>query len=122
MLSALSLIKNFKKIVFFLMSNCHLNSRLPGENEIGMVAWKVTLKTPEIPAGRDIILIANDMTFKIGSFGPLEDMLFKRASELSRKLGIPRVYISANSGARLGVAEELKHLFKVFFFCLILFQ
>lgn len=45
--------------------------------QIGMVAWKITLKTPEFPAGRDIILIANDMTFKIGSFGPLEDMLFK---------------------------------------------
>ncbi|XP_035827708.1 acetyl-CoA carboxylase isoform X2 [Aplysia californica] len=98
-----------------LGSHGHLctQNRLPGENEIGMVAWKVTLKTPEFPAGRDIILIANDMTHKIGSFGPQEDLLFKRASELSRKLGIPRVYISANSGARLGVAEEIKHLFRV---------
>ncbi|XP_059157454.1 acetyl-CoA carboxylase-like isoform X2 [Physella acuta] len=91
---------------------CTMN-RLPGENEIGMVAWKLTIKTPEIPTGRDIILIANDMTFKIGSFGPQEDLLFKKASELSRKLGIPRVYISANSGARIGMAEELKHLFRV---------
>ncbi|BFZ10005.1 hypothetical protein BsWGS_13044 [Bradybaena similaris] len=91
---------------------CTMN-RLPGENEIGMVAWKVILKTPEFPAGREIILIANDMTFKIGSFGPSEDMLFKKASELSRKLGVPRVYISANSGARIGMAEELKHLFRV---------
>ena len=37
----------------------------------------MTFKTPECPTGRDIILIANDMTFKIGSFGPQEDMLFK---------------------------------------------
>ncbi|XP_055889242.1 acetyl-CoA carboxylase-like isoform X3 [Biomphalaria glabrata] len=101
-----------------LDSHNHLctQNRLPGENEIGMVAWKMTIKTPEFPEGRDLILIANDMTFKIGSFGPLEDLLFKKASELSRKLGIPRVYISANSGARIGMAEELKHLFRVAWF------
>ncbi|KAK3798057.1 hypothetical protein RRG08_034617 [Elysia crispata] len=98
-----------------LDSHNHLctQNRLPGENEIGMVAWKMTLKTPECPTGRDIILIANDMTFKIGSFGPQEDMLFKKASEQARKLGLPRIYISANSGARLGVADELKHMFRV---------
>jgi len=42
-----------------------------------MVAWKMTLKTPEFPAGRDIIVIANDITFKIGSFGPREDILYQ---------------------------------------------
>ena len=45
--------------------------------QIGMVAWYMTLKTPEYPSGRDIIIIANDITFKIGSFGPQEDLLFK---------------------------------------------
>lgn len=25
--------------------------RLPGENDVGMVAWKVTLNTPEYPSG-----------------------------------------------------------------------
>ena len=42
-----------------------------------MVAWKMTLKTPEFPNGRDIIVIANDITFKIGSFGPREDILYQ---------------------------------------------
>lgn len=42
-----------------------------------MVAWKMTLRTPEYPAGREIIVIANDITFKIGSFGPREDMLYQ---------------------------------------------
>ncbi|XP_064627568.1 acetyl-CoA carboxylase-like isoform X4 [Lineus longissimus] len=88
-------------------------TRLQGENDIGMVAWKMTLKTPEVPEGREIIVIANDMTFQIGSFGPQEDLIYMRASELARQLGIPRIYISANSGARIGVAEEIKHLFKV---------
>ncbi|KAH8030328.1 hypothetical protein HPB51_006760 [Rhipicephalus microplus] len=33
--------------------------RLPGENDVGMVAWRMTLVTPEYPEGRDIIVIAN---------------------------------------------------------------
>ena len=37
----------------------------------------MTLMTPEYPNGRDIIVIANDITFKIGSFGMQEDLLFK---------------------------------------------
>uniref|UniRef100_A0A8B9TM55 acetyl-CoA carboxylase n=1 Tax=Anas platyrhynchos TaxID=8839 RepID=A0A8B9TM55_ANAPL len=90
----------------------HMN-RLPGGNEIGMVAWKMTLKTPEYPEGRDIIVIGNDITYRIGSFGPQEDMLFLRASELARSHGIPRIYVAANSGARIGLAEEIRHMFHV---------
>ena len=32
-----------------------------------MLAWKVTMYTPEYPKGRDIILIANDITFANGA-------------------------------------------------------
>ncbi|KAF4789729.1 hypothetical protein TURU_147692 [Turdus rufiventris] len=81
--------------------------------QIGMVAWKMTLKTPEYPEGRDIIVIGNDITYKIGSFGPQEDVLFLRASELARAQGIPRIYVAANSGARIGLAEEIRHMFHV---------
>ncbi|XP_019903759.3 acetyl-CoA carboxylase 1 isoform X2 [Esox lucius] len=88
-------------------------NRLPGGNEIGMVAWRMTLRTPEYPGGREIILISNDITHKIGSFGPQEDLLFLQASEMSRESGIPRIYISANSGARIGLAEEIRHMFHV---------
>ena len=88
-------------------------NRIPGENEIGMVAWKIRFVSPEYQNGRDMIVIANDITSKIGSFGTEEDELFKQASELSRKLGIPRIFLSANSGARIGLAEELKQLFRV---------
>ncbi|XP_054956981.1 acetyl-CoA carboxylase 1 isoform X7 [Pan paniscus] len=90
----------------------HMN-RLPGGNEIGMVAWKMTFKSPEYPEGRDIIVIGNDITYRIGSFGPQEDLLFLRASELARAEGIPRIYVSANSGARIGLAEEIRHMFHV---------
>uniref|UniRef100_A0A8C9YX11 acetyl-CoA carboxylase n=1 Tax=Sander lucioperca TaxID=283035 RepID=A0A8C9YX11_SANLU len=88
-------------------------NRLPGGNEIGMVAWRMTLRTPEYPAGREIIVISNDITHKIGSFGPQEDLLFLRASEMARESGIPRIYIAANSGARIGLAEEIRHMFHV---------
>ena len=39
--------------------------------------------------------------------------LLQRASEYARSRKLPRVYISANSGARIGMAEEVKHLFRV---------
>ncbi|XP_054857972.1 acetyl-CoA carboxylase 1 isoform X1 [Eublepharis macularius] len=90
----------------------HMN-RLPGGNEIGMVAWRMTLKTPEYPEGRDIVVISNDITYRIGSFGPQEDLLYLRASELARLQGIPRIYVAANSGARIGLAEEIRHMFHV---------
>ena len=32
----------------------------PGNNNHGMVAWKIDLKTPEYPKGREIVVIAND--------------------------------------------------------------
>ncbi|KAI4536359.1 hypothetical protein MG293_013751 [Ovis ammon polii] len=88
-------------------------NRLPGGNEVGMVAFKMRFKTLEYPEGRDIILISNDITFHIGSFGPGEDLLYLRASELARAEGIPKVYLAANSGARIGLAEEIKHMFQV---------
>ncbi|XP_058834759.1 acetyl-CoA carboxylase isoform X2 [Topomyia yanbarensis] len=87
--------------------------RLPGENNVGMVAWRIVLATPEFPNGREIVVIANDLTYFIGSFGPQEDVLFCKASELSRQRKCPRIYISVNSGARIGLAEEVKSLFKV---------
>lgn len=71
------------------------------------------MKTPECPDGRAMIVIANDITYKIGSFGTDEDLLFQRASQLARLERIPRIYISANSGARIGLAEELKFLYRI---------
>uniref|UniRef100_A0A665XCZ5 acetyl-CoA carboxylase n=1 Tax=Echeneis naucrates TaxID=173247 RepID=A0A665XCZ5_ECHNA len=88
-------------------------NRLPGDNHVGIVAFRMKMKTPEYPDGRDIIVICNDITHMIGSFGPQEDELFLRASELARTDGIPRIYIAANSGARIGLAEEIKHMFQV---------
>ncbi|KAI9096466.1 acetyl-CoA carboxylase [Phlyctochytrium arcticum] len=84
-----------------------------GANTCGMVAWDFELFTPEYPEGRHIVIIANDITYNIGSFGPMEDLVFFKASEYARKLGIPRIYISANSGARIGLADEVINQFNV---------
>lgn len=88
-------------------------SRPRGQNDIGMVAWLLTLYTPEYPQGREIVIIANDITFKAGSFGTREDRLFELASKFSREKGIPRFFFSANAGARIGMAEAIKSVYKV---------
>jgi acetyl-CoA carboxylase carboxyltransferase component len=107
---------------FFVATELILNSKnelVPtssdkiGENKCGMIVWRMTMKTPEVPEGRDVIVIANDITFQSGSFGPIEDEVFQKASELSRKEKIPRLYIAANSGARIGLATEVQEVFKV---------
>jgi len=88
-------------------------SRPSGYNSIGMVVWLVTCKTPEAPSGRQFILIANDITFKAGSFGTKEDVVFFKASEFARKRGIPRLYLAANAGARIGLANSIKQMVKI---------
>ncbi|KAL3480745.1 acetyl-CoA carboxylase [Aspergillus californicus] len=88
-------------------------NRGPGTNTHGMVGWLVHARTPEYPSGRRFIIVSNDITFQIGSFGPLEDKFFHKCTEMARKLGIPRIYLSANSGARIGMADELIPYFSV---------
>ncbi|KAJ7115896.1 acetyl-CoA carboxylase [Mycena epipterygia] len=85
--------------------------RAPGNNTFGMVAWVFTLRTPEYPHGRKVVVVANDITYKIGSFGPTEDQFFFLVTQYARNLGLPRIYLSANSGARIGLAEEALPLF-----------
>eukprot|EP01116_Phalansterium_solitarium_P020509 TRINITY_DN6083_c0_g1_i2.p1 TRINITY_DN6083_c0_g1~~TRINITY_DN6083_c0_g1_i2.p1 ORF type:complete len:1954 (+),score=684.67 TRINITY_DN6083_c0_g1_i2:86-5863(+) len=87
--------------------------RPAGQNTVGMVAWRCTAYTPEYPKGRPLYVIANDITYQIGSFGPMEDELFNKVSQRARADGVPRVYIAANSGARIGLASEVKDKFRV---------
>lgn len=92
-----------------------LGSRPVGSNNIGMVAWLVTMKTPEYPEGRDVVVIANDVTVQSGSFGVEEDELYYKASVFARERKIPRVYIACNAGARIGLVEELKPMLNIKF-------
>lgn len=104
---------DYNELVLDDQDNLAEVSREPGTNTHGMVGWLVTARTPEYPRGRKFVIIANDITFKIGSFGPKEDLFFNKCTDLARKLGIPRIYLSANSGARIGMAEELIPHFNV---------
>ena len=36
--------------------------REPGTNKVGMVAWRLLLRTPVYPEGRVVMLISNDIT------------------------------------------------------------
>ena len=65
--------------------------------------------------GRQVVLIANDITHKAGSFGTREDVVFKLASEYARERRIPRLFVAANSGARIGLADSVKKAFRVAF-------
>ncbi|KAJ9167051.1 hypothetical protein P3X46_021733 [Hevea brasiliensis] len=87
--------------------------RPAGLNDIGMVAWSMEMSSPEFPSGRTILIVANDVTFKAGSFGPREDAFFFAVTDLACSKKLPLIYLAANSGARIGVAEEVKSCFKV---------
>lgn len=103
----------FEELVLDKKGELKKEKRFPGTNKIGMLAWLTKMKSPQFPEGREVLLIANDVTVQSGSFGVLEDEFFFKASEYARVRGIPRIFLSCNSGARIGLVEELKPKFKV---------
>lgn len=50
-------------------------TRPTGLNDVGMVAWRLTLHTPEYPDGRPLVVIANDITVQVG-YGCLRVFIF----------------------------------------------
>ena len=86
-------------------------TRVVGTNDVGMVGWSTTLYTPEYPEGRPLVIVANDCTVQSGSFGVKEDDYFDAISKYARAAGLPRLHLACNSGARIGLAEELKPYF-----------
>ncbi|KAJ8902898.1 hypothetical protein NDN08_006218 [Rhodosorus marinus] len=110
-----SILEAEELVLNFETDQLELVKRPPGANDVGMVAWLLKLKTPEYPEGREVVVVANDVTFQAGSFGVREDDVFFKASEFARERGIPRVYLACNSGARIGLDSKLKSKFKVQF-------
>ncbi len=60
-----------------------------------------------------VVAIANDITYSSGSFGPREDAAFRAATEHALAERLPVVYLAANSGARVGLANEVKQCLQV---------
>jgi len=87
-------------------------SRPPGSNDCGIVVWRCAYASSSYAEGRAFVLVANDITHQSGSFSPSEDTAYVAALKLAQTEGLPVVYISANSGARLGLDEQVKHAFK----------
>ena len=73
-----------------------------GKNKIGMVARRMILEND-----LEIIVIGNDITFINGSFGE-ESKFYVAVSKYAVELNIPRIYISASSGARIEVDSNLR--------------
>lgn len=97
-----------------------LTTDAPDKQNCGMAVWIVDYSPPAYydPATktgetRRFVMVANDITFQSGSFAVPEDVVFRAASSLARKERLPFVYVSANSGARLGLSEEVKQRFRV---------
>jgi acetyl-CoA carboxylase/biotin carboxylase 1 len=94
----------------------------PAMQTAGMLVWNLTLLTPadwdhatQSIAPRSVVLVANDITAQFGSFSVTEDKVFAAASVLARAGGRPFIYLSANSGARLGLVSEVKQCFRAAF-------
>lgn len=56
---------------------------------------------------KKVVMIFNDITYKNGSFSILEDIFFYLLTRYCRIRKVPRIFIASNSGARVGVCEDL---------------
>ncbi|EUD69224.1 biotin carboxylase subunit-acetyl CoA carboxylase [Plasmodium inui San Antonio 1] len=74
-----------------------------GQNKLSVIGLLMNVRTIEYKEGRDVIFIINDITTHGGSFSVVEDQLFYAISSYAREKKIPRIYISCNSGARIGL-------------------
>lgn len=55
-----------------------------------------------------MVAVANDITFNSGAFSPREDAVFRAVTEYALEERLPLLYLAANSGARVGLANEVK--------------
>uniref|UniRef100_A0A8R1ELL1 Acetyl-CoA carboxylase n=1 Tax=Caenorhabditis japonica TaxID=281687 RepID=A0A8R1ELL1_CAEJA len=85
------------------------NRAASGLNTSSVVAWLLKIKTTSL----EFVLIGNDITHQVGSFAMPEHGLFEAASKLARQRKIPRINISCNSGARIGLARDVLDVLKV---------
>lgn len=57
--------------------------------------------------GVQVVVIINDICYKNGSFSILEDIFFYLMTRYCRVTGSPRMFVASNSGARIGICDEL---------------
>lgn len=67
----------------------------------------------EAIAVSQMVAVSNDITFNSGAFGTREDAVFRAATEYALEEKLPLVYLAANAGARVGLANEVKQCLQV---------
>lgn len=94
--------------------------RAAGENTCAMVGWLWTVRCPDhydVESGRvqerQVYVVCNDITLQSGSFSTAEDEMFAAVTRAAVSQGVPLLYVSSNSGARIGLDAEVKKHFKV---------
>jgi hypothetical protein len=60
-----------------------------------------------------IVAVSNDITYNSGAFGTKEDAVFRAATEHALEEKLPLIYLAANAGARVGLAQEVKQCLQV---------
>ena len=77
------------------------------ELDKGMVGWLLHYENHKV------VLIANNITYKVGSFSYDADNYFYHLSKFARVNNYARVYISCNSGAQLDICNVLKDEYNI---------
>ena len=79
----------------------------------GLSAAEAATVTDSFIVSVQIVAVANDITFSSGSFGTKEDAVFRAATEYALEEKLPLIYLAANAGARVGLAQEVKQCLQV---------
>ncbi|CRG94893.1 biotin carboxylase subunit of acetyl CoA carboxylase, putative [Plasmodium gallinaceum] len=112
-----SLFENYDNLSDYeikIKKSLYLSNKLDlGQNKMSVIGLLMNIKTDEYSKGRDVVFIINDITTFGGSFSILEDELFYGISSYAREKKIPRIYISCNSGARIGLYNFLMDKIKI---------
>ena len=87
--------------------------RVVGTNDVGMLAWHCTMKTPEYPEGREMVIIANDVTVQSGLVRREGGRLLRGCLPLLAQQGPPAALHRLQQRRTHRPRGVLKPLFKV---------
>lgn len=79
-----------------------------------LTAARYRPETQTVPP-KKVMVVANDISYQSGSFAIEEDDVFNAAGQRAKEKGLPLVYLASNSGARIGMAQEVKDVYRVMF-------
>ena len=85
-------------------------SRPVGTNDVGMVGFSCTFRTPEYPEGPGGRDCRQRRHLPVWLLWCLRGRFLRKVTRFAAARGVPRVYLSSNSGARIGLVEALKPL------------